>query len=106
MKPTAEQPDSEVHDQWIDKFLAHLAPDRGASPYTRRNYRQSLIEFFRWHRQDRHQSPNWPDLQRDDFRSYLRFLGRGKLGRAAIQLRFSALRSFYKFLTRSGVVTS
>jgi site-specific recombinase XerD len=33
----------------------------------------------------------------------LRFLGRGKLSRAAIQLRFSALRSFYKFLIREGV---
>src|SRR6185295_371747 len=43
-------------------------------------------------------------LQRDDFRSYLRFLGRGNLSRAAIQLRFSALRSFYKFLVRRGVV--
>jgi site-specific recombinase XerD len=34
----------------------------------------------------------------------LRFLGRGKLSRAAIQLRFSALRSFYKFLIREGVL--
>ena len=45
-------------------------------------------------------------MQRDDFRSYLRFLGRGKLGRAAIQLRFCALRTFYKFLVRHGVVAS
>jgi len=43
-------------------------------------------------------------LQRDDFRSYLRFLGRNRLGRAATQLRFSALRTFYKFLVRHGVV--
>jgi len=41
-------------------------------------------------------------LQRDDFRSYLRFLGRHNLGRAAIQLRFSALRTFYRFLVRHG----
>ena len=45
-------------------------------------------------------------MKRDDFRSYLRCLGRGNLGRAAIQLRFSALRSFYKFLVRHGVLTS
>jgi integrase/recombinase XerC len=45
-------------------------------------------------------------LQRDDFRAYLRFLGRGKLGRAAIQLRFSGLRTFYKFLIRRGEVES
>ncbi len=106
MRPEADKTESEIHDPWIDKFLAHLATDRGASLYTRRNYRQSLNEFFRWHRKDRQQPPLWTDLQRDDLRSYLRCLGRGKLGRAAIQLRFSALRSFYKFLTRSGVITT
>ena len=45
----------------------------------------------------------WEKLQRDDFRGYLRFLGRQNLGRAAIQLRFCALRTFYKFLIRHGV---
>src|SRR2546427_5547864 len=96
----------EVHDKWIQKFLAHLAADRGASVYTQRNYRQALSEFLRWHRQERRQPPAWADLQRDDFRSYLRFLGRGNLSRAAIQLRFCALRSFYKFLVRRGVVAA
>ena len=32
----------EIEDPWIDKFLAHLATDRGASIYTQRNYRQAL----------------------------------------------------------------
>src|SRR2546428_299934 len=35
----------EVHDKWIQKFLAHLAADRGASVYTQRNYRQALKEL-------------------------------------------------------------
>jgi site-specific recombinase XerD len=43
-------------------------------------------------------------LERDDFRSYLRFLGRQKLSRAATSLRFSALRTFYKFLVRRAVI--
>src|SRR5437773_407142 len=91
-----------IKDKWIDEFLHHLATDRNASVYTQRNYRQALSEFFRWHQQERQQPPVWTSLQRDDFRSYLRFLGRGKLSRPAIQLRFSALRSFYKFLVRRG----
>jgi integrase/recombinase XerC len=95
-----------VEDEWIGKFLAHLRTDRGASIYTQRNYRQAVEEFYHWHRQDRQKSPAWKTLQRDDFRSYLRFLGRGKLSRAAIQLRFSALRSFYKFLVRHGETES
>ena len=107
----------EIRDPWIRKFLAHLATDRGASAYTQRNYQQALTEFARWHLGEQ-QSPSafaektasarqavaWEKLQRDDFRSYLRFLGRNNLGRAATQLRFSALRTFYKFLIRHGAV--
>jgi len=93
-------------DKRVAKFLQHLATDRGASTYTQRNYRQAVVEFCRWHQQERQSAPVWEKLQRDDFRSYLRFLGRGKLGRAAIQLRFCALRTFYKFLVRHGVVAS
>jgi site-specific recombinase XerD len=92
-------------DKWIQKFLAHLATDRGASTYTQRNYRDALNEFSRWRREEHKTPPDWEKLQRDDFRSYLRFLGRSNLGRAAIQLRFSALRTFYKFLIRHGFVT-
>jgi integrase/recombinase XerC len=88
----------------VAAFLTHLATDRGASEYTQRNYRAALIEFAAWHQTERNSAPNWPALQRDDFRSYLRFLGRQKLSRAATSLRFSALRTFYKFLVRRGVV--
>jgi site-specific recombinase XerD len=106
--PAGEAPPSTpiLQDKWSQKFLQHLATDRGASIYTRRNYRQALEEFQRWHHEERRRSPDWAALQRDDFRAYLRRLGRGQLGRAAIQLRFSALRSFYKFLVRQGVVAA
>jgi len=90
----------------MDAFLQHLTADRGASVYTIRNYTSALHEFFRWHERDRQCVPNWPRLQRDDFRAYLRFLGRNQLSRAATQLRFSALRTFYKFLIRRGVCES
>jgi integrase/recombinase XerC len=89
-------------DTWVHKFLTHLATDRGASVYTQRNYRQGLSEFCLWHKNERQATPFWAKLQRDDFRSYLRFLGRQNLGRAAIALRFSALRTFYRFLIRQG----
>ena len=101
-------------DKWIRKFLTHLATDRDASVYTQRNYRQALLEFSQWHQlespKSEVQSPQpvsvvgWDKLSRDDFRGYLRFLGRQNLGRAAIQLRFCAMRTFYKFLIRHGMV--
>ncbi len=94
-----------VDAKWIDRFLSHLATDRGASVYTLRNYRQALAEFSRWHKDERQSPPAWEQLQRDDFRGFVRFLGRQHLSRAAVQLRFSALRSFYKFLIRHGIVS-
>ena len=89
-------------DPWILKFLRHLLTEKGASVYTERNYRQALREFAGWFRQQRRTAPDWNALRRDDFRDFLRFLGRSQLSRAAVQLRFSALRSFYKFLIRHG----
>jgi len=100
----AENPPPKIRDPWIEKFLAHLATDRGASVFTQRNYRQALMEFARWHLTERKTVVVWGKLQRDDFRSYLRYLGRNHLSRAATALRFSALRTFYKFLIRHGLV--
>jgi integrase/recombinase XerC len=91
-------------DNHLDGFIRHLTDERGASPYTIRNYSQILAEFVTWHERERNEAPAWEKLQRDDFRYYLRALGRNKLSRAATALRFSALRSFYKFLIRRGVV--
>ncbi len=105
------QPDSErsapagmSEDPRIQDFLTYLAAERDASPYTQRNYRQALLEFQHWRTHDFLGQLDWSKLERDDFRAFLRTLGRGKLGRAAIQLRFSALRSFYKFLIQRGHV--
>jgi integrase/recombinase XerC len=105
---TQSQPEAlpEIRDKWIEQFLVHLATDRGASEFTQRNYRQALIEFARWHLTERKASVVWKNLQRDDFRSYLRYLGQNNLSRAATALRFSALRTFYKFLMRRGEVES
>jgi integrase/recombinase XerC len=98
--------DGAAKDEWLNKFFVHLTAERGVSTYTLRNYRQALNEFHAWHQDERQKPPDWKTLLRDDFRAYLRHLGRQKLGRAAIQLRFSALRTFYKFLIRLGAVAA
>lgn len=100
--PDAAQERTEIRDSLITNFLDHLSTERAASQYTIRNYRQALFEVHKWHAKERNGAPLWLKLARDDFRSYLRFLGRNNISRAAIQLRFSALRSFYKFLVRRG----
>ena len=101
--PAAAPPPLDGH---VAAFLTHLRSERTASDYTLRNYEHALRAFAAWHQESRDDTPDWTLLERDDFRSYLRYLGRTKLGRAPIRLRFSALKSFYKFLLRRGVVTS
>ena len=93
-------------DRHVQDFLQHLATDRDASPNTIRNYREALKDFLTWHRAERHAAPAWEKLERDDFRAFLRYLGRRKLGRASTHLCFSALRTFYKFLIRRGHASS
>ncbi|MBC8325560.1 MAG: tyrosine recombinase XerC [Verrucomicrobia subdivision 3 bacterium] len=89
-------------DAFVSSFLDYLHTEAGASVYTQRNYRQALTEFSQWYFGERKSAPDWLHLKKLDFRGYLRFLGRGNLSRSAVQLRFSALRSFYKHLMRRG----
>lgn len=91
-------------DDLTARFLIHLQTDRNASPHTQRNYRQSLLEFAAWYQEAENRAPHWATLQRAHFRAYLRHLSRRQLSRAAIQLRFSALRTFFRFLVKRGVL--
>ena len=91
-------------DTWTSRFLQHLDTDRNASKYTQRNYRQALQEFALWHVSEENNPPHWPTLRRIHFRSFLRHLSRKKLSRSAIQLRFSALRTFFRYLVKMGVL--
>jgi len=102
--PQADSPDQEKQDPQTVLFIEHLQTDKGASGYTIRNYAQALREFGSWYQGQKHRAPDWAELGRDDFRGFLRFLGRSNLSRSAIQLRFSAMRSFYRFLMRRGLV--
>ena len=91
---------------WPGQFFRFLSNEKDASVYTQRNYQQALNEFEQWYR-DTNESPvRWSELERNDFRLFLRQLGRRELSQAAIRLRFSALNSFYKFLMRRGLVES
>ncbi len=92
-------------DPLVTAFARHLMAERGASAHTCRNYLHALHEFSRWYRDECGEMPDWVALERDLFRSYLRFLGRRGLSRSATQIRFSALRTFYRFLIRRGVVS-
>lgn len=97
----SEQP---AVDPLVSRYLQDLQAVRNASTYTVRNYSHALEEFSTWHQEMQGKPPSWSTLTRDDFRLYLRSLGRKNLARSPIHLRFSALRGFYRFLLREGVV--
>ena len=90
--------------EWPGLFYRFLIDEKDASVYTQRNYRQALDEFDKWYRKANVSTVRWAELERNDFRLFLRQLGRRELSQAAIRLRFSALNSFYKFLMRRGLV--
>jgi site-specific recombinase XerD len=100
----SKSPEPVPPDERTHQFLEHLTSERGTSAYTRRNYAHALGEFSRWHAREMGHSPQWQLLERGVFRGYLRSLGRRQLSHAAIHLRFSALRTFYRFLVRRGIV--
>ncbi len=91
-------------DALIDAFLRHLDTERGASKYTVRNYSQALAEFATWHESQHRSAPDWIRIPREQFRFHLRHLGRLGLSPGATRLRFSALRTFYRFLMRRGLI--
>lgn len=85
---------------WPPLFLEYLRGPRGLSAYTVRNYRAALgraSAYFAGRR--------WDQLVTEDFRRFLYRLSLdGKLSPASLRLQFSAVRSFYKFLGRRGLV--
>lgn len=82
-------------DDLVDDFLSFLHTEKSASPLTIRNYGEALAAFIEWRGE---KFEGWRNCTTDEFRAYLFTLMKQGLKRATIRLRFSALRSFYKFL--------
>lgn len=82
-------------DQVEEAFVRFLRDEKNASPHTVDNYTRALAKFRLWKGED---FSAWHELNADDFRAYLFELLKNELARATIRLRFSAYRSFFKFL--------
>ena len=93
-------------DPLLVGFWRHLVAERNVSPYTSRNYRQAGEEFVEWHRKTHGRPPDWASASREVFRGYLRWLGRARRDARTVALRFSALRTFYRWLQARGVVVA
>jgi integrase/recombinase XerC len=86
-------PSSEKKDSLAEEFLRYLAVERNASLQTLKAYRQALGSF-----RAQNKTP-WKKCTADSFRDYLFDLMKREQARSYIRLQFSALRTFYRFLT-------
>ena len=97
----------------IDSFLESLVTEKGYSDHTRRAYRKDLLDFFSFlaesglAEKDRQKSTPIVKLKQIDgiaLRGYLGFLHR-KNKKTTIARKLSAIRSFFKFLVKRGIIS-
>jgi integrase/recombinase XerC len=86
----------------IDRYLAHLSTERRLSPHTGSNYRRDLLAFADWC--DGQQIPDWTTLDAQHVRVHAARCHRDGLGPRSIQRRLSALRGYFDFLIREGLL--
>lgn len=92
-------------DELSDSFLQFQRVEKSGSERTLRNYGQALSTFREF--MEKTLFPGWKHCTADHFRSYLYYCMQMEMARSTIRLRFSALRSFYKYLVhRHGLAKS
>lgn len=84
-------------DRYIEKFMRYLEIEKNYSPHTILNYRLDLEDFKKFLGGSPVEGVNYLGL-----RKYLAVLKEKKLSSRSIGRRLSALRTFFKFLTREG----
>ena len=90
----------------IERYVNYLQYERNASPHTIRNYRSDLLQFRNYLAQGRSKAP--VDIRRVDLlslRGFLAFLFEKKEQKSSIARKLAAVRAFFKFLSREGVLT-
>ncbi len=97
----------------FDKYINYLEVERNASPYTIRNYTSDLVGnyrrgtekgFFQFLRLRKIDSLDKVD--KNVLRDYLAYLMEQNITKSSIIRKLSAIRSFYRYLAREGILTS
>ncbi len=88
----------------FNRYIAHLEAERNASPYTVRNYTTDLLDFFQFLRDK--EIGSLTEVDRHILRSYLSQLVEQGIVKASIARKLSAIRSFYRYLLREGMVST
>jgi integrase/recombinase XerC len=88
----------------FNKYINYLEAERNMSAYTVRNYTTDLMDFFNFLRDNGISSLQAVD--RLTLRDYLSHLMKQGLVKASIARKLSAIRSFYRYLLREGMMST
>ena len=87
----------------IKKFVETLSSEKGYSPNTCRGYENDLLEFCNYLIESRLPT-DWGKIDGLVIRSYLGFLHK-KNNKTSVARKLSALRSFFRFMIKTGRIT-
>jgi len=93
----------------LKKYANHLEAERNASPYTVRNYTRDLVGFLNFLKEKHILKEDPRSLEEVDhqiLRNYLSQLTRRGIFKTSIARKLSAIRSFYRYLMREGILKS
>ncbi len=98
-------------DELIASFMDYLVSQKGYSDYTVKNYQVDLEHFLGFlleKQKSAGEEGSVPELESIDFLVIREYLGKlyGRYKRTTIARRLSAIRSFFHFLERKGLVKS
>jgi integrase/recombinase XerC len=89
---------------WTDRYLAHLRTERRLSPHTEAAYRRDLAALTAYC--DGERLGHWTQLDNFHIRTFAAREHRDGLGPRSVQRRLSALRGFFNYLIREGIIKS
>ena len=88
----------------FNRYIDYLEAERHASPYTVRNYKTDLLDFFQFLKSKGVRSLEQVD--KHSVRDYLSQLVEDGIMKVSIARKLSAIRSFYRYLLREDIMTS
>ncbi|MBZ5642712.1 MAG: tyrosine recombinase XerC [Acidobacteriia bacterium] len=88
----------------VNQFLNYLRVVRHASPHTLRNYESDLSQFLFFLTPPGAQPPDLVEVTHLLIREFVAHLHDQKLERSSIARKLAAIRSFFKFAVREGMV--
>src|SRR5580704_2888778 len=88
----------------VKQFLIYLRSVRNASPHTIRSYENDLSQFLTFLTPPGTPMPATPDVTHLMIREFMAHLHDQKLEKSTIARKLAAIRSFFKFAVREGIV--